>query len=178
MMKRIGVFLSARENLPEAYLKAAKEVGCWIGRTGRQLVYGGAAKGQMERLAQTVKAHGGTVIGVIPQVIKDRGLISEQCDITFFTADLSDRKAVMMRESEVLIALPGGIGTLDELFTALAARTLGLYDRPVVLYNAGGCWDSLLDTLNRLHREGLVDSPADKLVHIATDIADLEQFCH
>ena len=91
MMKRIGVFLSARENLPEAYLKAAEEVGCWIGRTGRQLVYGGAAKGQMERLAQTVKAYGGTVIGVIPQVIKDRGLISEQCDITFFTADLSDR---------------------------------------------------------------------------------------
>lgn len=177
MMKRIGVFLSARENLPEAYLKAAEEVGRWIGRSGRQLVYGGAAKGQMERLAQTVKAHGGTVIGVIPQVIKDRGLISAQCDITFFTADLTDRKAVMMRESEVLIALPGGIGTLDELFTALAACTLGLYARPVVLYNAGGCWDSLLDTLNRLHREGLIDVPAEQLVHIASNVDELEAFC-
>lgn len=177
MMKRIGVFLSARENLPEAYLKAAEEVGRWIGRSGRQLVYGGAAKGQMERLAQTVKVHGGTVIGVIPQVIKDRGLISAQCDITFFTADLTDRKAVMMRESEVLIALPGGIGTLDELFTALAARTLGLYARPVVLYNAGGCWDGLLDALNRLHREGLIDVPAEQLVHIASNVDELEAFC-
>ena len=177
MMKRIGVFLSARENLPEAYLKAAEEVGRWIGQSGRQLVYGGAAKGQMERLAQTGKAYGGTVIGVIPQVIKDRGLISAQCDITFFTADLTDRKAVMMRESEVLIALPGGIGTLDELFTALAARTLGLYARPVVLYNAGGCWDSLLDTLNRLHREGLIDVPAEQLVHIASNVDELEAFC-
>ena len=176
MMKRIGVFLSARENLPEAYLKAAEEVGRWIGRSGRHLVYGGAAKGQMERLAQTVKAHGGTVIGVIPQVIKDRGLISAQCDITFFTADLTDRKAVMMRESEVLITLPGGIGTLDELFTALAARTLGLYARPVVLYNAGGCWDSLLDTLNRLHRDGLIEVPAEQLVHIDSNVDELEAF--
>ena len=175
MMKRIGVFLSARENLPEAYLKAAEEVGCWIGRTGRQLVYGGAAKGQMERLAQTVKAHGGTVIGVIPQVIKDRGLISEQCDITFFTADLSDRKAVMMRESEVLIALPGGIGTLDEVFTVLANTCIGIRRQPLVFFNVDGCWNALLAALDDLFRQGLISGKPDDYYLVAANIEELER---
>ena len=113
MKTRIAVFLSSRSDIPAAYLPAAREVGEWIGRTGRTLVYGGARKGLMEVLAQSVTQHGGRVFGMVPDVIVERGLESEAIDVTFRCADLSDRKDMMNRESDVLLALPGGIGTLD-----------------------------------------------------------------
>lgn len=178
MKSRIGVFLSSKADLrsPE-YLRAASEVGEWIGKTGRTLVYGGARKGQMEVLASAVKKYGGRVFGVVPQVIVDHNLVSECVDISFHTADLSDRKAVMMRESEILVALPGGVGTLDEVFTALAATILGLYDRTVVLYNAGGCWDRLLDTLDKLKQDGLIDGNGTRHLAVVHNIEELERLC-
>lgn len=177
LMKRIGVFLSSKDNLPPAYRQAALDVGSWIGRTGRTLVYGGSRLGLMEELATAVRQNGGHVIGVVPQAIIDRNLVSEQCDTTFFTAGLHDRKATMMRESEVLVALPGGIGTLDEVFTVLAARTLEHYPRRVVLYNAGGCWDGLLALLDGLCREGLVSGTAGDVVTVADSVDALERAC-
>ncbi len=176
-MKRIGVFLSSKSGLPDAYKQATAEVGTWIGQTGRTLVYGGARKGQMEELAETVKENGGHVIGVVPQILIERNLVSEQCDTVFYTADLHDRKSTMIREAEAFIALPGGIGTLDEIFTVLACRTIGLPSRPVILYNAEGCWDTLLATIEELCRDGLVSEPLKDLLKVATTVEELEQIC-
>ena len=143
-MQKIGVFLSSKSDLPESYVQAAREVGALIGRTGRTLVYGGARKGLMEVLAQSVKANGGRVYGMVPDIIVDRGLVSDTLDVTFRCVDLSDRKAMMNRESEVLVALPGGIGTLDEVFTVMANAVIGIGRQPVVFYNVDGCWDAVL----------------------------------
>lgn len=171
---RIGVFLSSKTELPAAYAEAAAAVGAWMGRSGHTLVYGGARKGQMEVLAQTVKREGGRVIGVVPQVLVERNLVSRCVDVVLHCADLSERKAFMMRESEVFLILPGGIGTLDELFTVLAVNTLYAERRRVVLFNAGGCWDVLLRLLDGLHADGLAELPACETVDVVADVAALE----
>lgn len=156
--RRIGVFLSSRSALPESYHRAARETGDWIGRTGRTLVYGGARKGLMEELALHTRAAGGRVYGVVPQILTERGLVSECIDVAFHCTDLNDRKAVLMRESDVLVVLPGGIGTVDELFSILATGIIGLENKPVILLNADGCWDSLLALLDDLQHRGLADA--------------------
>ena len=174
-MERICVFLSSKTHLPEAYVKAAKDVAAWIGRSGRTLVYGGSTDGLMETLATTVRENGGRVIGVVPQVVADRNLVSDACSTVFYTADLQDRKSTFMRESEAFVALPGGIGTLDELFTVLATKTLECYPRPVVLYNAGGCWDGLVALLDDLCAKGLISQRREDLVSVVGSVEELER---
>lgn len=173
-MQKIGVFLSSKSDLPESYVQAAREVGALIGRTGRTLVYGGARKGLMEVLAQSVKANGGRVYGMVPDIIVDRGLVSDTLDVTFRCVDLSDRKAMMNRESEVLVALPGGIGTLDEVFTVMANAVIGIGRQPVVFYNVDGCWDAVIAALTNLFEQGLVSGEPADYYSVATNIAELE----
>ena len=124
-LKTIGVFLSSHEHIDAVYAEAVDAVGRWIGQHGLTLVYGGSRSGMMERLACAVKQSGGKVMGVVPDVVRQRGLESAQCDVIMYAADLTDRKAIMMREADVILALPGGIGTLDEMFTAAAADVIG-----------------------------------------------------
>lgn len=175
MMQKVGVYLSSKDNLPPSYVNAAREVGALIGRTGRTLVYGGARKGLMEVLAQSVKANGGRVYGMVPEIIEQRGLVSDAIDVTFRCVDLNDRKAMMNRESDILVALPGGIGTLDEVFTVMANTVIGIRRQPVVFYNVDGCWDALLTALDNLFAQGLVSGTPADYYSVATDINELEQ---
>lgn len=172
-MQKIGVYLSSKENLPENYVQAAREVGELIGRTGRILIYGGARKGLMEVLAQSVKQHGGRVYGMVPEIIEKRGLVSDAIDVTFRCVDLSDRKMMMNRESDVLVALPGGIGTLDEVFTVMANTVIGIRHQPVVFYNVDGCWDALLAALDNLFEQGLVSGSPSDYYSVAHNIQEL-----
>ena len=173
--RKIGVYLSSKDNLPESYVKAAREVGELIGRTGRTLVYGGARKGLMEVLAQNVKLHDGRVYGMVPDIIVERGLESEAVAVTFRCAALSDRKDMMNRESDVLVALPGGIGTLDEVFTVLANTGIGIRRQPLVFYNVDGCWNALLAALDDLFRQGLISGKPDDYYLVAATIEELER---
>lgn len=172
-MQKIGVYLSSKENLPENYVQAAREVGELIGKTGRILIYGGARKGLMEVLAQSVKQHGGRVYGMVPEIIEKRGLVSDAIDVTFRCVDLSDRKMMMNRESDVLVALPGGVGTLDEVFTVMANTVIGIRHQPVVFYNVDGCWDALLAALDNLFEQGLVSGSPSDYYSVAHNIQDL-----
>lgn len=172
-MQKIGVYLSSKENLPENYVQAAREVGELIGKTGRILIYGGARKGLMEVLAQSVKQHGGRVYGMVPEIIEKRGLVSDAIDVTFRCLDLSDRKMMMNRESDVLVALPGGIGTLDEVFTVMANTVIGIRHQPVVFYNVDGCWDALLAALDNLFEQGLVSGSPSDYYSVAHNIQEL-----
>lgn len=173
--RRIGVFLSSKSNLPEVYTRATKELGTWIGRQKHTLVYGGADRGLMEVLAQSVKAAGGRVMGVVPQILLQRGWVSDTLDITIHTADLDDRKAAMVRESEVMVALPGGIGTLDEIFTVLAANTIGIHRKMIVLYNVEGCWNTLIGLIDEMARAGLISDGQERLLHVVASVEELEE---
>lgn len=176
MMQKIGVFLSARTNIDAVYKTAADEVGEWIGKTGRTLVYGGSRAGLMEVIAAATKRNGGKVYGVVPQIITQRHLESELIDVCFPCADLTDRKSIMMQESDVLLALPGGIGTLDELFTVLGVSAIGIQgQRPLVLYNVAGCWDKLIALLEDLCQKGFITRTFDEVVSVATNVEELER---
>lgn len=174
MYQRVGVFLSSKSNLPASYETAAREVGQMLGRTGRTLVYGGCRKGLMEVLAKAVKSAGGKVYGMVPDIIEARGLVSEQIDVEFRCVDLNDRKAMMNSESEVLVALPGGLGTLDEVFTVLAAGIIGTQKRFLIFFNVDNCWGSLLAALDDLRAQGLLTDAPEEHYAVVQSVSELE----
>lgn len=175
--QKVCVFLASREPGNAVCRDAVVAVGEWIGRTGRTLVYGGARKGSMELLARTVRENGGRIYGVVPQILVDRGLVSDLPDVTFHSASLADRKEIMSRESDVFVALPGGIGTLDEVFTILGEACIGIRRRTVILYNADGCWSPLVEALESLRRRGLIADDVMQCLSVVDGIPALEAAC-
>lgn len=168
-MDRICVFCSSRESLSEIIIQATEAFGCWLGEHSKTLVYGGVKKGLMEVLAVSVKSHGGHVMGIIPDKMSQQGMTSNQVDIEFPVVDLADRKSTLMREADVFVALPGGVGTLDEFFTVLAAAYVGEHHKPMILFNLDGYWDSLLQLLQDYVKRGFVSQ--DLVNDIATPTA-------
>lgn len=156
-MAVIGVFCSSKENLDARYEEAACQVGEWIGRNGHTLLYGGSRCGLMNTVSQAVKAAGGRVFGAVPDALADRGLVSDLLDVEFRCADLSGRKEIFVREADAFIALPGGIGTLDEIFSVAAGATIGEHTKQVFLYNANNYWTPLWNILQTMRQQGFID---------------------
>ncbi len=172
-MNRIGVFCSSHDNLPESVTDAAIQLGTWIGQQHMMLVYGGVAKGLMEVLAKAVKTSGGRVMGILPERFSRMGLTSEQVDIEIPVANLSDRKAAMLRETDVFIALPGGIGTLDEIFTVMASSVIGEHKKQLILFNLDSYWNRLSNTLQEMEEQGYIASGFTSRIAMPQTIEDL-----
>lgn len=172
-MDRIGIFCSSHEGLLPIYTEAAREVGREIGLHRSTLIYGGSNCGLMEIVAQAVKENGGRVFGVIPALLQQKGLESDNVDVAFYTESLSDRKDAMLRESDILVALPGGIGTLDEIFTTLAGATLAYHNKRIVLYNINGFWNGLICMLNEMESSGFISSEIHKRLYVADTSEEL-----
>ncbi|MCF0244392.1 MAG: TIGR00730 family Rossman fold protein [Bacteroidaceae bacterium] len=153
---KIGVFCSANNNIADIYFEKTKELGRWMGENHHTLVYGGCNSGLMECVAEAVKGANGTVIGVVPTILEKHGRISDFVDVAVHTDNLSDRKDLLLAHSDVIIALPGGIGTLDEIFTVAAAHTIGYHAKKVILYNIEHFYDSLIALLNDLKEKNMV----------------------
>ena len=172
---RIGVFLSANEDIPEPYRAAARQFGEWIGKTGRTLVFGGSNRGLMQEIASAAKGAGGHLVGIVPQVLFDRGWNSSLLDETVHTRDLTDRKEQLVAQSDILVALPGGIGTLDEVFTAAGFAAIGFEAKPVVVYNVEGCYDALRELLENLSRNGLLRARPEEIIAFADSFEELTE---
>ena len=154
------------------YMEKAEELGAWIGAQGKWLVYGGSNLGLMEATARAVKAHGGQVMGVVPTLLEERGRVSTLLDVIFPTVNLSDRKDLMLAQCDVAVALPGGVGTLDEVFTMAASATIGYHHKPVILLNAGGFWDTLIALLDDLQLKGVVRGQWRDIIKEAAGVDD------
>lgn len=128
-MDKIAIFCSASDNIDPVYFDKARELGTWMGQNGKTLIYGGANIGLMECVARAAKENGSMVMGVVPTKLEERGRVSDLLDVTFRTDNLSDRKDVMLHEADVVVALPGGVGTLDEIFHVMAAATLDYHHK-------------------------------------------------
>ena len=174
-MKGVAVFCAASENIAPGYFEAASEVGAMLGRRGAALVYGGARFGLMEATAKVAKAAGAKVIGVVPDILEERDRVSALLDEKVPCRNLSERKDKMLERSDVLVALPGGIGTLDEIFHVMAAATIGYHSKRVVLYNVNGYWDGLLAALEEMSQAGFVRGEFEKYMVVANSIAELEE---
>ena len=153
---KICVFCSANQQIDPDFFGMTEELGRWAATNGHALVYGGVNQGLMESLGKAAKEAGGRTIGIIPMIVEKSGRTSNYVEIEIPCDNLSDRKQLMMEQSEVFIALPGGVGTIDEIFTVVASATIGYHQKTLILYNMKGFWDALMALLDDLQAKGMV----------------------
>lgn len=158
-MRRVAVFCGSRHGTEEVYRQAAHEFGEVLLRRGLGLVYGGGNVGLMGILADAVMQGGGEVIGVIPERLKAREVAHEGITELFVVDSMHQRKALMYHYADVIVALPGGIGTFDEFFEALTWNQLGIHGKPCGLLNTGGYYDPLVAMVTRAEASGFVVRP-------------------
>jgi hypothetical protein len=163
------VFCASSAGATPGFARAAQSLGTWIGRSGHTLVWGGCNVGLMDILGRATRAAGGRTVAVIPEFLVRRGLAFEGPDDRIVTADMAARKAEFRRRAHAYVALPGGIGTWEELFEVLALRKLGQLDAPIVVVNVEGCFDALLAQLERSVRDGLTAPEVASLLEVAPD---------
>ncbi len=152
MIQRLAVFLGSSAGSDPRFAEEAYAVGTQLAGRGIELVYGGGGSGLMGRLSQGVLDSGGRVYGVIPRFMVERewGRLHEPGVQMHVVETMHERKAMMAERADAFLTLPGGLGTLEELFEVWTWQTLALHSKPVGLLNTDGFWDPLVDTLGRL----------------------------
>jgi uncharacterized protein (TIGR00730 family) len=138
------VYCGSRTGTAAGFADMAIEVGRWIGEHGGQLVYGGGNNGLMGVLANATLAAGGRVVGVIPHSLVEREFAKLDCTELHVVDNMHERKRLMADRADAFLALPGGIGTLEELFEVWTWKQLGYHDKPLGLLNADGYYEPLL----------------------------------
>ena len=172
-MASICVYCGSRPGASPVFAGAARAVGTEIGRRGWQLVYGGGRAGLMGAVADAALAAGAKVVGVIPQSLMQRELGHPGLTELHVVDTMHQRKLMMAERSDAFVALPGGIGTFEELFEVWTWRQLGYHDKPVGLLNAGGYYDGLLAFMKHTVQSGFVTEPQQTLLQVDTDAAAL-----
>lgn len=176
-MRRICVFCGASPGRSPGYLELAASVGAGLAERGIGVVYGGGRVGMMGAVADAALAAGGEVIGVIPRRLVDRELAHPGLTELRIVETLHERKAGMAALAEGFIALPGGIGTLEELAEVVSWAQLGLHVKPIGLLGRDGYWDGLLAWLDHAVAEGFLAPEHRTLVTLDRDLdALLERF--
>ncbi len=154
--RSIAVFCASAPGARQEYADAAEALGRSLAERGVGLIYGGGKTGLMGALAAGALAAGGHVVGVIPQVLVDLEVAHEGVSELHITNTMHARKALMAERADAFIILPGGFGTFEEMFEALAWQTLHLHSKPVVLLNVAGFYDALLQFLDLCDNEGML----------------------
>ncbi len=172
-MNAVAVFCGGSSGRGEVYLGAARTVGRTLAERGLTLVYGGGHIGLMGALADAALAAGGTVVGVMPQGLIDRELAHSGLPRLEVVPDMLTRKARMAELADAFIALPGGYGTLDELFEMLTWTQIGAQAKPCGVLNVTGYYDALLAWTEHAVREGLVRAGHRALLQEDADIGVL-----
>ena len=172
---KICIFCSANHQIDHDFFSMTEELGRWAAAKGHTIVFGGVNQGLMERIARATKEAGGRTIGVIPRIVERYGRTSQFVDVEIPCDSLHERKQLMEAQSDVFVALPGGIGTLDEVFSIAASATLGYHQKRVILYNMKGFWDSLIAMLDDLHRQGVTRKQWRTYIQVANNLDELAQ---
>ncbi len=167
------VYCGSRDGLEPAHLAAAREVGREIGRRGWRLVYGGGHTGLMGAVADAALAAGAKVIGIIPDRLIERELGHGGVTELQVVGSMHERKHKMAEQSDAFVALPGGIGTMEEIFEIWTWRQLGYHSKSLGLLNVGGYYDDLLRFIGRSQDSGFLWPDVQALLQVDTDIARL-----
>ena len=169
----ICVYCGSRLGERPEFRLAAEAVGRWIGEQRGQLVYGGGRTGLMGTVAGATRAAGGRVVGIIPRALVDKELANHASDELHVVETMHERKAMMGERADAFVALPGGIGTFEELFEIWTWRQLGYHDKPVGILNVAGYYDGLLGFLEHSVREGFMGDWQMRLVRAGDEPAAL-----
>lgn len=172
------VYCGSRHGARPEYADAARAVGREIGRRGWQLVYGGGNVGLMGEVANAALAAGGRVVGVIPRVLKEREVGHPALHEMHVVETMHQRKQMMAERAHAFLALPGGIGTFEELFEVWTWRQLGYHDQPIGLLNVAGYYDALVDFMAHTVTEGFLSTQQLEVVSTGADAAILMDRLH
>lgn len=173
--KAVTVYCSSSSHIPRVYFDAAEAIGRAIALEGWTLVYGGNACGSMKALADGARAANGKVIGVTPQSLVDKGLSDDLCDELLITVGMRDRKAIMENRGDAFIALPGGLGTFEEIFEIIVGRQLGYHSKPIVILNIAGYYDPLLAMLTHGVEHRFIKPSSMELFEVTSDVQSAMQ---
>jgi uncharacterized protein (TIGR00730 family) len=173
MMNSIAVFCGSSDGFNDIYRETAWQLGEILAEKGIRLVYGGAKIGVMGALADGAMDKKGRVTGVIPVFLQTKELVHEGITDLVLVKNMHERKLKMHELSEGVITLPGGWGTMDELFEMLTWAQLGLHQKPIGLLNINGYFDSLKVLFNNMVLEGFLDESCNKMLLISESIDEL-----
>ncbi|PQB09051.1 Rossman fold protein, TIGR00730 family [Polaribacter filamentus] len=172
-MKKIVVFCGSSLGFNPIYKKAAVELGNYFVNNNIGLVYGGGKIGMMGVISDTMLAKNGDVIGVIPKLLEKEEVLHNEVEEMIVCKNMSERKVIMSKLVDGYITLPGGFGTLDELFEALTLNQLQIEQKPVGLLNVNGFFDATLLQLNKMVEEGYIKPQNLKLLLVASTVDEL-----
>ncbi|MEV4297789.1 TIGR00730 family Rossman fold protein [Microbispora rosea] len=150
----VCVYCSSSQKIDRKYLDLAREVGTELARRGHGLVSGGAIVSCMGEVARAVRDGGGHTVGVIPQALVDIEIADTDSDELIVTPGMRERKGIMDARSDAFLVLPGGIGTLEELFEIWTSRVLGMHERPLVVLDPWGLYGPLRDLVDGMYEQG------------------------
>lgn len=174
MIRSVCVYCGSSAGRDPIHLKAGRTLGAAMGEAGLRLVYGGGTKGVMGAVAAGVRAAGGVVTGVIPRFLIDMEATERELsrlDELVVTENMHERKHIMFDRADAFVALPGGIGTLEELVEIMTWGQLGRHKKPIAIANVGGFWDPLSRLLDHMKEEGFIHT-AHQVRPIVVDHAE------
>ena len=163
------VYCGSRPGNDPGHAALAQAVGSWIGQHNGQLVYGGGKAGLMGITAKATLQAGGRVVGIIPKALVAREWAMDACTELHIVDTMHERKRMMAERADAFVALPGGIGTFEELFEVWTWRQLGYHDKPVGVLNAEGYYDGLLTFLASCVEQGFMSTWQMDLIHVGTE---------
>jgi len=166
-MRSVCVFCGSSSGARAEYLRAAEALGAVLADEGIEVVYGGASIGLMGAVANAALARGGRVVGIIPKALDSREIAHHGLSKLEIVGTMLERKARMAELATGFVALPGGGGTLDELFEVFTWAQLGMHDKPIVLYQVDGFFDHLLSYLDHATNQGFISLEHRELIRVA-----------
>lgn len=168
----IAVFCASASGVDPAYQSAADDLGRALAANDIGVIYGGAKVGLMCAVAESALAHGGRVVGVIPEVLVDLEVAHQGVTELHVVDTMHTRKALMGEKSDAFIIMPGGFGTLEEMFEVLAWQTLKLHNKPIVLLNINGFYNQLLSFLDHAVDEGMLKQKSREILLVANSVEE------
>ncbi|MFV9485132.1 TIGR00730 family Rossman fold protein [Christiangramia sp. ASW11-125] len=178
IIENVAVFCASSDGVDPEIFKMARIVGEVLAKRDIRLIYGGSKLGLMGQVAAGVMENGGFVTGVIPEFLKTKEVVHTELDRLITTKDMHERKLTMNELSDAFITLPGGYGTLEELFEIVTWSQLGLHRKPIGLLNINGFYDDLLSMLKNMTAKGLLKEENLEILLVADSIEELLKLMH
>src|SRR3954447_4166157 len=170
-IRSVTVYCSSSSALPKPYFDDAAAAGHALADNGWALVYGGNAVGLMQAVADAVRAGGGKVVGVTPQLMVDKGIHDAQADELVVTQTMRERKALMEARGDAFLTLPGGLGTFEEIFEIIVGKQLGYHNKPIALLNVAGYFDPLLAMIEHGIEHRFIKAKVRELYFVSAEIS-------
>lgn len=172
-MKSVCVFSGSQRGADPVYAEAARDVAAYLATAGHRLIYGGGSVGLMGEMADVMLQNDAEVIGVIPETLARVELLHAGVPDMRVVANMHERKALMHELADGYIAMPGGYGTLEELFEALCWAQLDIHTAPVAILNVNGYYNGLIAMIDRMVDDGFLNHPHRSILYVAQTVEEL-----